>query len=99
MASRGGPPPRRGGAPTVARPPSRGGRGPASPRPPGGGGGGGGGGAPPRRRGPGGREPWVARGGTRVRVVAGPRHELNEGDSVTFDADLPHHFENEGEEP
>ena len=21
------------------------------------------------------------------------------GDSVTFDADLPHHFENEGEEP
>ena len=27
------------------------------------------------------------------------RHELREGDSVTFDADLPHHFENEGEEP
>ena len=25
------------------------------------------------------------------------RHELREGDSVTFDADLPHHFENEGE--
>ena len=24
---------------------------------------------------------------------------LSEGDSVTFDADLPHHFENEGEEP
>ena len=25
------------------------------------------------------------------------RHELREGDSVTFDADLPHHFENEGD--
>jgi homoaconitase/3-isopropylmalate dehydratase large subunit len=32
-------------------------------------------------------------------VVDGTRHELREGDSVTFDADLPHHFENEGEEP
>ena len=32
-------------------------------------------------------------------VVDGSRHELREGDSVTFDADLPHHFENEGEEP
>jgi uncharacterized cupin superfamily protein len=37
--------------------------------------------------------------GTLVLVVDGTRHELNEGDSVTFDADLPHHFENEGEEP
>ena len=25
-----------------------------------------------------------------------PGHELNEGDSVVFDADLPHHFENPG---
>ena len=32
-------------------------------------------------------------------VVDGTRHELRTGDSVTFDADLPHHFENEGEEP
>ena len=32
-------------------------------------------------------------------VVDGTRHELRAGDSVTFDADLPHHFENEGEEP
>ena len=31
--------------------------------------------------------------------VDGTRHELHEGDSVTFDADLPHHFENDGEEP
>jgi uncharacterized cupin superfamily protein len=32
-------------------------------------------------------------------VVDGNRHELRSGDSVTFDADLPHHFENEGQEP
>jgi XRE family transcriptional regulator, regulator of sulfur utilization len=29
-------------------------------------------------------------------VCAGVQHELDEGDSVTFDADLPHHFENPG---
>ena len=27
-------------------------------------------------------------------VCDGERHELGEGDCVTFDADLPHHFEN-----
>jgi len=37
--------------------------------------------------------------GTLVLVVDGTRYELGEGDSVTFDADLPHHFENEGSEP
>ena len=37
--------------------------------------------------------------GTLALVVDGTRHELRDGDSVTFDADLPHHFENEGEEP
>ena len=26
------------------------------------------------------------------------RHLLHEGDAVTFDADLPHHFENPGKE-
>jgi uncharacterized cupin superfamily protein len=26
------------------------------------------------------------------------RHDLQTGDSVTFDADLPHHFENPGKE-
>src|SRR5215210_6239317 len=31
-------------------------------------------------------------------VCDGTRHELAEGDCVTFDADLPHHFENPGEE-
>ena len=31
-------------------------------------------------------------------VCDGARHELADGDCVTFDADLPHHFENPGEE-
>ena len=33
-----------------------------------------------------------------VLVCDGERHELAEGDCVTFDADLPHHFENPGKE-
>jgi transcriptional regulator with XRE-family HTH domain len=48
---------------------------------------------------PGSRETSVVLEGALALVVDGTRHELNEGDSVTFDADLPHHFENEGEEP
>jgi transcriptional regulator with XRE-family HTH domain len=48
---------------------------------------------------PGSRETAVVLAGTLVLVVDGTRHELNAGDSVTFDADLPHHFENEGKEP
>jgi transcriptional regulator with XRE-family HTH domain len=48
---------------------------------------------------PGSRETAVVLTGTLVLVVDGSRHELRSGDSVTFDADLPHHFENEGEEP
>ena len=33
----------------------------------------------------------------RVRLVCdGAAHDLEQGDSVTFDADLPHHFENPG---
>jgi len=47
---------------------------------------------------PGSRETAVVLTGTLVLVVDGTRHELQEGDSVTFDADLPHHFENEGAE-
>jgi uncharacterized cupin superfamily protein len=31
-------------------------------------------------------------------VIDGERHDLGEGDCVTFDADLPHHFENAGKE-
>src|SRR5215211_950166 len=48
---------------------------------------------------PGSRETAVVLSGTLVLVVDGSRHELHAGDSVTFDADLPHHFENESEEP
>ncbi len=48
---------------------------------------------------PGSRETAVVLEGTLVLVVDGSRHELGAGDAVTFDADLPHHFENEGEEP
>ncbi len=48
---------------------------------------------------PGSRETAVVLSGVLALVVDGSRHELRCGDSVTFDADLPHHFENEGEEP
>ena len=48
---------------------------------------------------PGSRETAFVLAGTLALIVDGTRHELLEGDSVTFDADLPHHFENEGEEP
>ena len=37
-------------------------------------------------------------GGQVAIVRAGERHELAAGDCVTFDADLPHHFENPGSE-
>jgi quercetin dioxygenase-like cupin family protein len=42
------------------------------------------------------RETVLAQEGKLVVVVDGERHELSEGDAVTFDADLPHHFENPG---
>jgi XRE family transcriptional regulator, regulator of sulfur utilization len=48
---------------------------------------------------PGSRETAVVLAGTLALVVDGARYDLGEGDSVTFDADLPHHFENDGEEP
>jgi transcriptional regulator with XRE-family HTH domain len=48
---------------------------------------------------PGSRETAVVLSGVLALVVDGSRHELRAGDSVTFDADLPHHFENEGDEP
>lgn len=47
---------------------------------------------------PGSRETAVVLTGVLALIVDGTRHELRTGDSVTFDADLPHHFENEGEE-
>jgi transcriptional regulator with XRE-family HTH domain len=47
---------------------------------------------------PGSRETAVVLVGVLALTVDGMRHELRAGDSVTFDADLPHHFENDGEE-
>src|ERR1035441_10364756 len=48
---------------------------------------------PPRHE-PGSRETALIERGAVVLVCDGQRHELDEGDCVTFDADLPHHFEN-----
>jgi transcriptional regulator with XRE-family HTH domain len=58
-----------------------------------------GGRADPPMHEPGSRETAVVLAGTLALTVDGTRYELRGGDSVTFDADLPHHFENEGEEP
>ena len=43
---------------------------------------------------PGSRETAVVLDGQLRLVCDGVSHELSEGDAVTFDADLPHHFEN-----
>ncbi len=48
---------------------------------------------------PGSRETAVVLEGTATLVVDGESHELSAGDSVTFDADLAHHFENNGDRP
>ena len=45
---------------------------------------------------PGSRETAVVTAGRLLLVCDGRAHELDEGDAVTFDADLPHHFENPG---
>jgi transcriptional regulator with XRE-family HTH domain len=45
---------------------------------------------------PGSRETAVAIAGSLRLVCDGVGHDLDEGDAVTFDADLPHHFENPG---
>jgi transcriptional regulator with XRE-family HTH domain len=58
----------------------------------------GGHGDPPMHE-PGSRETTVMLTGELALVVDGTRYELRAGDSVTFDADLPHHFENDGSEP
>jgi uncharacterized cupin superfamily protein len=44
------------------------------------------------------RETAIVEAGTVALVVDGERHELSAGDAVTFDADLPHHFSNDGKE-
>jgi XRE family transcriptional regulator, regulator of sulfur utilization len=43
---------------------------------------------------PGSRETALVEQGSLILLCDGGRHELQEGDCVTFDADLPHHFEN-----
>ena len=55
----------------------------------------GGAGDPPMHE-PGSRETALVESGEVVLVCDGQRHELSQGDCVTFDADLPHHFENPG---
>jgi XRE family transcriptional regulator, regulator of sulfur utilization len=47
---------------------------------------------------PGSRETALVEHGAVVLVCDGQRYELADGDCVTFDADLPHHFENAGAE-
>jgi transcriptional regulator with XRE-family HTH domain len=46
---------------------------------------------------PGSRETALIEHGEVVLVCDAQRYELQTGDCVTFDADLPHHFENPGE--
>ena len=57
----------------------------------------GGPGDPPRHE-PGARETALVEAGSVHLHVDGEAHALAAGDCVTFDADLPHHFENPGEE-
>jgi XRE family transcriptional regulator, regulator of sulfur utilization len=47
---------------------------------------------------PGSRETAAVTAGTLRLVCDGAAHDLDEGDAVTFDADLPHHFENPGDQ-
>jgi XRE family transcriptional regulator, regulator of sulfur utilization len=55
----------------------------------------GGAGDPPMHE-PGSREIALVEAGRVVLDIDGDRHDLAAGDCVTFDADLPHHFENPG---
>jgi XRE family transcriptional regulator, regulator of sulfur utilization len=55
----------------------------------------GGPGDPPMHE-PGSRETALVESGSLVLACDGRRFELDAGDCVTFDADLPHHFENPG---
>jgi XRE family transcriptional regulator, regulator of sulfur utilization len=57
----------------------------------------GGPGDPPMHE-PGSRETALVQDGRVALVFDGDRHELAAGDAVTFDADLPHHFENPGDD-
>jgi transcriptional regulator with XRE-family HTH domain len=57
----------------------------------------GGPGDPPRHE-PGARETATIESGSVTLHVDGTEHHLHEGDTVTFDADLPHHFANHSKE-
>ncbi len=57
----------------------------------------GGPGDPPMHE-PGSRETALVQAGRVVLHIDGERHELADGDCVTFDADLAHHFENPGDD-
>ncbi len=57
----------------------------------------GGAGDPPIHE-PGSREVALVEQGTIVLEIDGDEHTLQVGDCVTFDADLPHHFSNRGDE-
>ena len=48
---------------------------------------------------PGARETAVVLSGSVALLIDDERHDLEAGDSVTFDADLPHHFSNESDAP
>lgn len=50
-------------------------------------------GGPPLHE-PGSREVALVEAGSVTLICDGERYELHQGDCVTFDADLPHHFEN-----
>jgi XRE family transcriptional regulator, regulator of sulfur utilization len=58
----------------------------------------GGPGDPPMHE-PGSRETALVTDGQVRLVCGGEAYDLGEGDAVTFDADLPHHFENPGTDP
>ena len=57
----------------------------------------GGAGDPPMHE-PGARETTLVQAGSPRLVIDGEPYPLAQGDCVTFDADLPHHFENHGKE-
>ena len=57
----------------------------------------GGAGDPPMHE-PGSRETAVVIAGAPTLFIDGERYSLRTGDSVTFDADLAHHFENDGDD-
>jgi XRE family transcriptional regulator, regulator of sulfur utilization len=57
----------------------------------------GGPGDPPMHE-PGSRETAIVEAGEVTLLIDGAAHRLGPGDCATFDADLPHHFENKGRE-